>query len=331
MYILIFLLFVLSFLGTYIAAPWIIPKLRRAGIVGRDLNKAGKPEVPEMGGFAIVFGLTLGILLAIAFDTFSISVYNLTGLSFLPEIELRLIFAALCTILIMAIIGIFDDLFAMHQVIKAMLPLFAALPLVAVKAGTTKMLIPFIGSVDFGISYILILVPIGIAGASNVTNMLAGFNGLESGMGLIACSSLAIIAYNAGRYESFIILFVMCGSLLAFLFYNWYPAKVLIGDIGTLSIGAVIASSVIIGNFETAGIIVIIPYAVDFFIKARNGFPSKGWAGEYRNGKLLCRKKPVSLCQWIMKMSSGISEQRLVLILLAFEAICGIIALLLFL
>jgi UDP-N-acetylglucosamine--dolichyl-phosphate N-acetylglucosaminephosphotransferase len=310
-----------SFIVTFISTPWIIPKLKRAGLTGRDVNKKDRPEIPEMGGFGIIFGFSSGILLAIALSTF----YN-----HILELELRFIFAALSTILIMSLVGIFDDLFAMHQAIKAILPLFAALPLVAVEAGTSTMMIPFIGAVNFGIFYALLLVPIGIAGASNVTNMLAGFNGLEAGMGVVACSALAFIAFRSGQIESLIILLAMCGALLAFLSYNWYPAKVLIGDIGTLSIGAVIASSVIIGNFETAGVIVILPYAVDFFIKARNRFPSKNWWGEWRGGKLVCKGKPISFCQWIMKLTGGITERGLVLTLISIEILFGVIAILLF-
>ncbi len=317
-------IFLVSFLTTFLLTPWIIPKLKRANIIGIDMNKPNKPEIPEMGGFAVIFGLSTGVLLAIALSTF-FGFFN-------GEFHLRFILAAFSTIMLMALIGIFDDLFAMHQAIKAALPLFAALPLIAVKAGKTTMIIPFINEpVHFGILYTLILIPIGITGASNVTNMLAGFNGLEAGMGSVACFSLGVIALGIGRIESAIILISMCGALLAFLYYNWYPAKVLIGDLGTLSIGAVISASVIIGNFEMAGVIVIIPYAIDFFIKAKNGFPSRNWWGEQDCGKLVCRKNPVGFCQWIMKVSGGITEKGLVLILIGIESIFGIIAIMLFL
>ncbi|MBN2015012.1 MAG: hypothetical protein JW778_07520 [Candidatus Altiarchaeota archaeon] len=307
-----------SFILTFLSTPWIIPKLGRAGLTGRDMNKRDRPEIPEMGGFGIVFGLSSGILLAVAFVTFFDSIFS--------GLELRFIFAALSTILLMSLIGIFDDLFAMHQAVKATLPLFAALPLVAVEAGSSTMTIPFIGGVDFGIFYILLLVPMGVAGASNVTNMLAGFNGLEAGMGFVACASLSFIAFSLGEFEALIILLAMCGSLLAFLFYNRYPARVFIGDMGTLSIGAVIASAVIIGDFESLGIILIIPYAFDFFIKVRNRFPSKNWWGVLERGKLTCSGRPISLCQWIMKLTGGISEEGLVLLLVFVEAVFGVIA-----
>ncbi len=314
-----------SFATTFLFMPWLIPKLIRAKISGKDVNKPDetgfvkfKKEVPEMGGFGIIFGFSSGILLAIALSTFLHSFSNGFRLDF--------IMAAFLTVLLMTMVGILDDLFSMHQAIKATLPLFAALPLVAIRAGVTTMALPLIGPVHFGIFYVLILVPIAIAGASNVTNMLAGFNGLEAGMGLVACTSLAVIAFKINSLEALVILLAMIGALIAFLFYNWYPARVLIGDVGTLSIGAAIASAVIIGNFETSGLIVIVPYGIDFVIKAINGFPSKNWWGTYKDGKLYCKKKPISFCQWIMKLTGGISERNLSMTLILIEAVFGLIA-----
>jgi UDP-N-acetylglucosamine--dolichyl-phosphate N-acetylglucosaminephosphotransferase len=315
-------IFLASFIATFICTPWIIPKLERANYTGKDMNKQDKRQIPNIGGFAIIFGFSAGVLLAIGLFTY-LGTY---GGHFNPA----LILAAFSTILLMALIGVFDDLFSMHQTVKATLPLFAALPLVAVNAGVTSMDFPFIGFVNIGLLYALILIPIGITGASNVTNMLAGFNGLEAGMGSVACLSLGIIALITGKTESAILLFSMLGALLAFLYYNWYPAKVFMGDAGTLGIGAVIASAVIVGNYEMAGVIVILPYTLDFFIKTVNGFPSSNWWGEYVKGKLLCRGKPVGLCQTLMKITGGISEKGLVLTLISLEAVFGILALILF-
>ncbi|MCG2820300.1 MAG: UDP-N-acetylglucosamine--dolichyl-phosphate N-acetylglucosaminephosphotransferase, partial [Candidatus Atribacteria bacterium] len=162
-------------------------------------------------------------------------------------------------------------------------------------------------------------------------NMLAGFNGLEVGMGVVAVGYLAIIAYLIGETTALIILMAALGALLATLYYNWYPAKILVGDVGTLSIGAVIASAVIVGNYETAGAIIIIPYLIDFLIKAKNHFPGKNWWGVHKDGKLYCPDSgPVGLCQLIMKLCGGISERNLVLVLMGIEAVFGVIAILVY-
>jgi len=316
----VFLIFIVSFAVSFAGFPIVIPLLKKAGIVGKNMNSEKQEEIAEMGGLVIATGFGAGIILTIFLRTF---------LDLFLSVGLTSILAALSTVLIVVIIGVFDDLISMRQWIKVIMPVFAALPLMALKEGYSMMRIPFVGLIDFGIFYSLVLVPLGITGAANAVNMLAGFNGLEVGMGVVAIGSLSIIAYLIGETTSLIILMATLGALVAALRYNWYPAKILVGDVGTLSIGAVIACAVIVGNHETAGVIIIIPYVVDFLIKAKNRFPYS--FGEYKDGKLYCPEGgPVGLCQLIMKVCGGISERNLVLVLMGIEAIFGLIALLIY-
>ena len=314
----VFLIFLVSFIVSFVGFPIIIPRLKRAGIIGKNMNSESKEEIPEMGGLMIAAGFGAGIVTAIFLRTF---------FDLFLSVSLTSILAALSTILIVVIIGVFDDLISISQRVKAFLPVFAALPLMAIKEGYSLIRVPFIGIVNFGIFYPLVLVPLGITGAANAVNMLAGFNGLEVGMGVVAVGSLAIIAYLIGETTALIILMATLGALVATLYYNWYPAKILVGDVGTLSIGAVIACAVIIGNYETAGIIIIIPFVIDFLIKAKNHFPYS--FGVYREGKLYCPDDgPVGLAQLIMKVCGGIGERNLVLVLMGIEAVFGVVAIL---
>lgn len=314
------LIFLVSFIASFVGFPIVIPRLKRAGIVGKNMNSEKQEEIPEMGGLIIAAGFGAGMVFAIFLRTF---------FDLFLSVSLTSILAVLSTVLIVVIIGVFDDLISMRQWIKALIPVFAALPLMALKEGYSMMRIPLVGLIDFGIFYPLVLVPLGITGAANAVNMLAGFNGLEVGMGVVAVGALAIIAYLIGQTTALIILLAALGALIATLYYNWYPAKVLVGDVGTLSIGAVIACAVIVGNYETAGVILIIPYVVDFLIKAKNRFPYS--FGVYREGKLYCPDNgPVGLCQLIMKVWGGISERNLVLVLMGIEAVFGVIAILLY-
>lgn len=310
--------FIISLLAFYL----LIPRLKKAGITGKDMNKPGKPEISEMGGIGIITGFSGGILLAIGFDTF-------TGDLFSNALKIQELFAVLAMILLIGLIGIIDDLMHIRQSIKAIFPFFAAIPLAAIEAGYTIIKVPFIGHVDFKIFYPLFIVPLSVTVASNAVNMLAGFNGLEVGMGLMATGALSVIAFTLYRPTTLIILMAATGSLGAALIFNWYPAKIFVGDVGTLSIGAIIISAVVLGNFETAGVIILIPYVIDFILKALNNFPKS--FGKYNNGKLYCPgSRPVGLGQLIMKLTGGIKEYNLVLILMGFEALCGFIAVLIF-
>jgi UDP-N-acetylglucosamine--dolichyl-phosphate N-acetylglucosaminephosphotransferase len=286
------------------------------------MHKPNRPEVPEMGGLFLVAGFSAGIITTVAFSTF---------LSRFLSINLDEILAALSVVLIAGLIGIIDDLMQLRKVLKAIIPLVIALPLIAVRAGDTTMHLAFIGNVDLGLVYSLVLVPLGVTGAANAVNMLAGFNGEEAGVGFVAVGSLAVIAYHVHDTAALLILVATLGALLATIYFNWYPSKIFIGDVGTLSIGAIIASAVIIGNFELAGVIVIIPYFLEFLIKARNRFPSKGWWMNYKDGKLYCPESgPKGLGQLITKACGGLREYNVTIILMGLEAICGGIAIWLF-
>ena len=315
-------IFVVSFSITYLALPAIIRKMKIAGIVGNDVNKPERPEAAEMGGLAIVMGVVGGLLLAIALRTF-----------FGYQFDLVSMLAAMLTMAIIALIGIFDDLFDMRKDIKAFLPMVAALPLVAVAAaGSTTIHLPIFGAVDFGVFYIIILIPLGVTVSANLTNMLAGFNGMEAGMGAVMFAATLLLAIVQGSFEMALLSVAMLGALLAFLRFNWYPAKIFIGDIGTLMIGATLCVAVIIGNLESAGAILVLPYLIDFFIKSFNRFPSTDWWGvPDSEGKL----HPVGgkirgLAQLVMKYSGGIAEKKLVLAFIAAEVLCALFAIMIY-
>jgi UDP-N-acetylglucosamine--dolichyl-phosphate N-acetylglucosaminephosphotransferase len=308
-----------SFAFTYVTMPWFMGRLTKAGITGKDMNKPHHVVVPEMGGFAIIGGFIVGVLFIISLTTFHrISV----------PLNLTIVLAGLSTVILTALIGVIDDLLLLDQRMKAVLPIFAALPLVAVRSGVSMVYLPFFGNVDLWIFYPLVLVPLAITGASNATNMLAGFNGLEAGLGVVMCSTIGFVAYRLGNAEALIISLAMLGALLAFLRFNWYPAKILIGDVGTLSIGAVVATSVIIGNIEKLGVILILPFFAELYLKARGGLKEQSWC-KVRGEKLVCEKKSevYGLGRLVMYLFDGVSEERLVLTIIGGEVVFALIGL----
>ena len=310
-----------SFLVAFLGFPAIIPRLKSAGITGKNMNSKNQEEIPEMGGLVMVAGFCGGIILTIFLKIFC-------GL--LTDVSLIELLACLSTVLIIALIGIFDDLISMRQILKSFIPVFAALPLMAFEIGDTIMRIPFLGRVNFGIFFPLFLVPLGITGAANAFNMLAGFNGLEVGLGIVCMVTVSIVAYITGSMTALAISLSCLGVLIATIYYNWYPARILVGDIGTLCMGSVLAICVIVGNFETAGVILIIPFAIDFMIKAKYRFPYT--FGVFREGKLYCPEDgPKGLAHIILKISGGLKETHLVMVIISIEAVFGVIAILVYL
>jgi UDP-N-acetylglucosamine--dolichyl-phosphate N-acetylglucosaminephosphotransferase len=160
--------------------------------------------------------------------------------------------------------------------------------------------------------------------------MLAGFNGMEAGMGFVMFAFLSFFAVTNSKFDMLAISLPMMGALFGFLLLNRYPSKIFPGDVGTLSIGAALACAVIIGNFEALGFVLILPYLLDFAIKLLNRFPSKGWAGIFQEGKLFSPEKPISLSQYIMKFSGGVSEPNLVSFFVFLEFFFGLLTLFIF-
>ncbi len=317
------LVFLGSFLLTYFITPIMIRRIGSRGLTGRDMNKLDKQEIPEMGGISIMLGLSLGIISAIFISTY-------TG--FL-RLDLTVVLASFLTILLVGFIGVIDDLIGWKKGIRqwqhALFPLFAAFPLMAINAGTTTISVPLFGTFSLGILYSLILVPIGITGASNAFNMLAGFNGLEAGLGVIIVSTLSLIAALYGKPEALVIGVAVVGALLAFLRYNWFPAKVFGGDSLTMMIGASIATISIVGNMEKVGVAIISLYWLELLFKARHRFQSESFGIPQKDGTLAPDPLGGSLTHVMMSLGR-FTEQTVVLNFLALQLLISVVVFLMF-
>lgn len=276
---LISLCVLISFLTTLIITPKWVRKALKIGLHGYDMNKPGKPKVAEMGGICVVFGFVLGMLAYIGIMTF-----------YLHSPKYIDLMAVLCTVLMTSIIGMMDDLLGwkkgLMQWQKPIFTLFAALPMMVVNAGHSTMNLPIVGTIDWGILYPLLIVPLGIVGASNAYNLLGGYNGLEAGMGVIILLVLGYVGLQNGKSDASVLALVMVGALLAFLYFNWYPARVFPGDTLTYSVGALVACVAILGDMEKIAILLFIPYVIDFILPMRKGLKVEAFAKVNEDGSL---------------------------------------------
>lgn len=269
---LLFVCFAAGFLVTLFMTPVWIRAARRAGLLGRDMNKFQRPEVAEMGGIAVVAGFVAGVFVYIGLITFF----------FRAPDNLIFILAAISTVLIVTIIGMLDDILGwkvgLRQRQKILLTVPVAIPMMVVNAGESMTYIPFIGIVDLGIIYPLVLIPIGIIGASNAFNLLAGYNGLEAGMGALILGTLGFAAWQTG--QGYVALLAVMGflTLIAFLAFNWFPARVFPGDTLTYFIGALIACIAVLGDLTSIALFLFIPYFLEFVLKARGEFRKESFA-----------------------------------------------------
>lgn len=324
-----FFALIISFLFVLIFLPLWVSRTKKYGFVGTDVQKLDKRKVAELGGLIVVLGAAFGILTYIATQVF---IYRISA-------SINLL-AALSAILIALLIGMVDDILGwkigLRKLEKVILSLLIALPIMAINAGISKMNIPFFGTVELGLIYPLLIVPIAVVGASNGFNMLAGANGLEAGMGIIILSSLSFIAWKTGASfaAAFAAFFVL--ALIAFLIFNWYPARIFPGDSLTYPVGAAIAITAIIGNIEKFALILFLPYFFEFFLKAGGAFKKESFGKVLKDGSLDLRYKRIyslnHLAIWFLRKVKGKAyEWEITLLILFFEALIALFVLIPFL
>lgn len=262
------LLFIPLLLTLFIASigmPVWIRKCRQIGFMWEDMNKYHKVKnVAASGGIVVLISFILGVLLYIG-------IRNIIWKS--NDINMYL-FALLTVILILTLIGLLDDLCGWkYGGLSIRLRLFfafmASIPLIIIHAGTPIINLPFFGAVDLGILYALVVIPVGVVGATSTFNFLAGYNGLEAGQGIIILSFLTFVSYMTGSLWLAFVGLLMIVPLIIFYLYNKFSAKIFPGDSLTWAIGALIACMAILGNFERIAVFVFSLYILEAILKIR--------------------------------------------------------------
>lgn len=325
-YPIIMLSFALSAVIVLALMPYWIKRAERAGLVGKDMHKVDGRKVAELGGIVVIFGFLIGILAYIAIDTFLIE--HGTKEFFLSR-DLN-VMAALATVLIMAIIGIVDDILGwkigLRQWQRPVIALVAALPIVVVNAGHSSMALPLLGRINLGLVFPLVIIPLAISCAANGFNMIAGYNGLEAGMGAIILSVLSYLTWLNDAPHIAVMALCMAFALIAFYFFNRHPAKVFPGNTLTYSVGAMIAVVAIAGNVERAALFLFIPYFIELVLKARGKMQKESFAKVNEDGSL---EQPYNkiyglehfAIRCLKKIKSKVCEKDVVYSILLFEVL----------
>ena len=313
-----------SFLIVILTLPTTIKLLREKGIVGIDVHKLDRPEIPKGAGYILLFALVAALLLVIGASTFVFEgVVN-------PNI-----LAALVSILMAGMIGLLDDILDFRNRTKVLLPLVASVPMMAMNVGTTTMVIPFIGALNLGVIYPLIVIPLMMTFIIDSTNMYGGMNGLEAGLTSINAS--AIVAYilllpffdegaTPSQMDAATIATALLGASVAFFLFNKFPAKVLPGDVGRLPMGAAIAVALILGNMDRLAIILYLPFGINFimylfyrlYVK-RTGIEYQKFAKVHDDGTLEV-VGPYTM-YWLLPHFLKVTEKRNVQLLLILQAL----------
>ncbi|MEM2954826.1 MAG: glycosyl transferase family 4 [Candidatus Nanoarchaeia archaeon] len=288
------------FLVCFSLTKWWINIAKKNKLIGKDMNKYNKPEIPEAGGIAVVISIILALLLYIAFKTFILK----------TETHLIEVLTLIITLALACFIGFVDDILGWKKGLKGwqkiLMTIPIAIPLMVINAGQHTML-----GINFGLFYPLVIVLIGVVGATNGYNLLAGYNGLEAGLGTIIFVTLGIISLLTGQFWLVLIAGIIVFALLAFLIFNKFPAKIFPGDSLTYSLGALIACFAILSNIEKLAIILFIPFIVEGILKARSKFKAENFGLPQKDNSLEAPYKQIySLTHVALKLLKNIKPSR---------------------
>lgn len=307
--------FLSAFILSLVATPFVLKYALNKNIValpgGRNIHT--KPTA-RLGGLAVFISFWLVI--------FGITIFYPDKLSFTQAKFLgidRNLFGVMLGSVILLIVGLVDDIKGIKPSLKLLGHFLASL--VVVYFGVKIMWIhnPFTG-IDMVLgNYTYIVVPLWIVLVINVINWLDGADGLATGIGLIASVILFILSIGkeVNQPATAILSIVLAGSLVGFLPFNFNPAKIFLGDIGSMFIGFMLATFAIIsgGKFATAALVLGLPILDTLWvIVTRLLNKSPIWRADRRHlhHRLL---------------DAGFSQKQAVVFLYVVSAILGLIAL----
>lgn len=246
---------VLSFAITALLGIWFIPYLHKLNF-GQTIREEGpqwhkkKQGTPIMGGIMFIIGIVVAILVCVPLYYVTSGSNSLQmGETLLMKVK---IFGGLAMAVAFGAIGFFDDyikavkkrnlgLTARQKLFLQFLVAAAYLLSVYLAGGasTAATLIPFVGTINLGIAYWIIAL-LGIVGMVNAVNLTDGVDGLNSSVTFFVGVFFMLIAGLMGSFGLSIAAISLAGGYMGFLIWNFNPAKVFMGDTGSLFLGGMV-------------------------------------------------------------------------------------------
>lgn len=217
------LAFVTAFVVTMIVMPPLIKIINRFRFFDvPDLRKEHSTPIPTMGGIASCFGMAAGCLLWFQFsrDSFSVSFFFSVGVLFA--------------------IGVMDDLKNLSARYKLGIQIAVSF-LIAFSGVRITSFGGLFGIHELSVSAQYSFTVLALTGITNAFNLIDGIDGLAGGLGFMSLVILGLFLTLSGDANNAIIAFALGGGLLGFLYYNFNPAKIFMGDTGSLVLGFVVA------------------------------------------------------------------------------------------
>jgi phospho-N-acetylmuramoyl-pentapeptide-transferase len=242
---------IFSFALTALLGKWMVPFLHKINF-GQTIREVGpkwhqkKSGTPIMGGLMFILGIVVTTVIAVPLY------YSVTNQNSLEMLMRTKIFGGLIMAVGFGAIGFFDDYIkvvkkrnlGLNVKQKLVLQFFVAgayLYSLYLAGSTSGTLIPFVGRVDLGVWFWVIAL-LGIVGMVNAVNFTDGVDGLNGSVTFFVALFYMMISTLVGSYGLGILATAMAGSCLGFLIWNFNPAKVFMGDTGSLFLGGMVCA-----------------------------------------------------------------------------------------
>lgn len=253
----------LAFTLSALLAPLAIPYLRRMKF-GQSIREEGpeshqkKAGTPTMGGLIFLLSILLSTLV-VAYFTNTLTTQTVVLLLVLIGFGVLGFLDDFIKVVMKRNLGLTSLQKLIGQIVIAIIAYF----LLQLGPFDTAISIPFTTwSIDFGILYVVFIV-FWLVGFSNAVNLSDGLDGLVSGTASIAFATFGILAVIYNQTDAAIFAFAVTGALLGFLLFNKNPAKVFMGDTGSLALGGALAMLSIILKQELLLLFVGIIFVVE--------------------------------------------------------------------
>ena len=217
-----------------VATPLIVRLSRKIGLMDRPgVRKVHSSAVPRTGGIAIVLSLLVVFSAALASDD------RLLRSFFHPPMDVLVVLLAAIG---MSMVGLADDVVGLRARYKLLAQLLIALGACAAGIRLETVVLGDSFRLELGwLSWPVTMV--WIVGVTNAVNLIDGLDGLAAGISFIACAVVLTLGMAAGQPVMAMLSLVLLGCLSGFLFFNVHPAKVFLGDAGSLFLGSFLSMS----------------------------------------------------------------------------------------
>ena len=304
-------MFGIGFVVTFLFTPKFIEKAIKKGYVVKDMYKKGEPTIPTMGGLTIL----AGVLCSLVVSQF-----------FIIPVDKLLIFYSI--VFTFAMFGLADDLLDVGRVSKIFIPFFLALPIALLDLDTTLWL-GFM-EIELGKVYCYLIAPLYVMVVANLVNMHSGYNGLSCGLSYIISVFIVVKTFMVTGVQNLFYIAPIFGALLAFLYFNTYPAKIFWGNIGSMMLGSALGGFLILDGMEIFGVVILIPHIANFLMYVVWRIKKLGNVkfGTLRKDGTLVVPNPWTL-KWTLPYYYRLTEHQTMVILYTITTIFGVIGLVL--